>query len=109
MKKLAGRILSWASGAQDAAAEAVSASAGRCAQLARELAPVDSGELRSGIHVRVRGRHGADVVSSAAHSAMVEFGTSKMPPRPYMQPAAQAAREDYFSTAKRLIQGRDKT
>ena len=103
MKKLAGRILSWASGAQDAAAEAVSASAGRCAQLARELAPVDSGELRSGIHVRVRGRHDADVVSSAAHSAMVEFGTSKMPPRPFMMSAARAVEREFVRAAEEAL------
>ena len=108
MKKLLARLQALPDEMMRAASRAAAFAAERAAYNARELAPVDTGELRGSISFSAE-NGGAVVRAEAAHAAMVEYGTSKMPPRLYMQPAAQAAREDYFSTAKRLIQGRDKT
>ena len=53
-----------------------------CRRLAEEgvatavaLAPVDTGALRAGIHLAVRGDRSYLVVADAAHAAFVEFGT----------------------------------
>lgn len=73
------------------------------ADLARGLAPVDSGRLRDGIRVEAYGGTGAAVISAAAHSAMVEYGTSRMPPQPYLLPAAEAARVVYFEAAATAV------
>ncbi|WP_337177658.1 HK97-gp10 family putative phage morphogenesis protein [Paludisphaera sp.] len=69
---------------------------------ARTRAPVDSGELRDAIKVehppRLGSRSEAVVVVDPAdiegdyHPAYAEFGTSKMPARPFLTPAADAGR-----------------
>lgn len=84
---------------ENMAAEAVTASARRAAEIARELVPVDSGELRSGISAAPEDRLSAVVSSAAGHAAMVEYGTSKMAAQPYMQPAAEAERTAFFREA----------
>lgn len=79
-----------------AAAEAAAHAAASAAEYARCVAPVDSGELRAGISSGRTGTLSAAVRSSAPHSAMVEYGTSKMAPQPYMLPAAQATCGGFF-------------
>lgn len=69
------------------------------AREAARLAPVDTGALRSGIGSEDMGGGYAAVISAAPHSAMVEYGTSRTPPRPFMQPAAQAVRSEYIRMA----------
>ncbi len=69
---------------------------------ARTRAPVDTGELRDAIKVehppRVGSRSEALVVVDPAdiegdyHPVHAEFGTSRMPARPFMTPAAEAGR-----------------
>lgn len=58
---------------------------------ARELAPVDTGRLRSSIqHQTGRDRRGpyVDVGSFSVHYAVfVEFGTSRMRSQPFLRPA----------------------
>lgn len=70
------------------------------ARRARALAPVDSGELREGIGAHRGEGTGAAAVSAAPHGAMVEFGTSKIAPRPHMLPAAEGMRRAYFEAAR---------
>jgi len=94
MKHFALKVRRWAVRLEPAAAEAVSAAAQRGAEMARQLAPVDSGELRGGIMAHHGGLQ-AEVVSSAAHSAMVEFGTSRMAAQPYMLPMAREMRGEF--------------
>lgn len=84
MRRFEQRIRTWASRLEDAGAEAANASARRGAELARNSAPVDSGELRSSIGVR----DGA-VLAQAQHAAAVEYGTSRMAARPFMLPMAR--------------------
>lgn len=64
----------------------VSAIGERVAQSARELCPVDTGALRDSIEVSVQG-NSAVVSANTDYAAYVEFGTSKMPARPYLVPA----------------------
>ena len=63
------------------------------ADLAEQLAPFETGELRDSIHVEEGDRPGSyRVVASAPHAAFVEFGTHKMPAQPFLNPAAQRVR-----------------
>lgn len=72
--------------------------AGRLAQLAvaktaadieatgKTLAPVDTGNLKNSIFATV-GTLTAEIGPSASYGAYPEYGTSRMPPQPYMTPA----------------------
>lgn len=64
---------------------------------ARQLAPVDTGRLRSSIvHTPGRDSHGAfvDVGSNVVYAAFVEFGTSRGRAQPFLRPAlAEAVRD----------------
>ena len=55
---------------------------------AKTLAPVDTGNLRGSITTDARtGDLVAVVEATASYSAYIEWGTSKMQPQPFMQPA----------------------
>lgn len=49
----------------------------------------DTRQLDTSIHTVVVGRGRVNVESTAPYSAALEFGTSKMLPRPFMNPAAK--------------------
>jgi len=85
-------------------AGAVAASAARCAEYARAFVPVDTGALQAGIHTVSGGKYAASAVASAPYAAMVEYGTSKMAPQPYMLPAAHAAADGFFANARAELQ-----
>lgn len=70
--------------------------AGMIASLARELVPVDEGDLRDTIRVQPEPGTGKGQYTVAAGSkdvrypAFVEFGTVDSPAQPYMRPATDA-------------------
>lgn len=56
--------------------------------LAKQLAPVDTGTLRRSIHTEVAADGlSAAVGSDVEYAAAQEYGTSVMPPAPYLNPA----------------------
>lgn len=58
---------------------------------AKDLAPVDTGRLRASITTtRIEG--GAKVYTDVVYGPFVEFGTSRTPAQPYMQPAIAAVK-----------------
>lgn len=57
---------------------------------ARTLAPKDTHALEKGIKVRRRGK-GYEVISTEFYGHFHEFGTVKLPPRPFMTPAGERA------------------
>lgn len=62
---------------------------------AKMRVPVDTGDLRDAIHVERGGPATYSVLagdSDAFYGHMVEFGTSRTAPRPFMVPAAEASR-----------------
>lgn len=69
------------------AEQAVTRVAGGALATAQRLAPVESGALRANLRMRRRGSV-AVVESTLYYSAFQEFGTSKMAPNPFMEPAA---------------------
>lgn len=59
---------------------------------AKELAAVDTGEMRDKIHVEREEQGRYKVVAGAAHSIFVEYGTHKMAAQPFMTPASRQVR-----------------
>ena len=56
--------------------------------VAKELVPVDTGTLERSIHQEdVQGQLAVTVGTDVPYAEHVEFGTSKMPARPYLRPA----------------------
>ena len=102
---VAARISSIPAAAEAALNGAVQIAAASCAETARILVPVDSGALRASIAVASTGAGSANVRATADYAAMVEYGTSRMPPRPYMQPAALSARTVLPQTAIAAVRG----
>ncbi|MEM4417831.1 MAG: HK97 gp10 family phage protein [Nitrososphaerota archaeon] len=58
---------------------------------ARELCPVRTGRLRASIKAGREGPLRYVVEASAPYAGYVEFGTSRMPPKPFMGPAISIA------------------
>lgn len=73
-----------------ASSSEMTAAAAQLRDDARNAAPVDTGELKSSIHVR-GGKGYRDIIADARHAFFVEFGTSDTPPQPYMWPQVPAA------------------
>ena len=84
MARLAGPALGAATG------EAVMTAARAIEARARLLA--GDGSLAAGIVTERTGPASVEVRSTAPHAAVVEFGTSKRPERPYLRPAAAQQR-----------------
>ena len=99
MKRLEKKLLAWEEGMERVSAETFWTAAQRGAELARRMAPVDSGELRGGIRA-IREDGGAAVVSTGPHAAMVEYGTVKSAAQPYMLPMAQEMRAEFAELAR---------
>ena len=57
---------------------------------AKEACPVDTGRLRDSVTVEMSGLT-ASVGTSCGYAAYVEFGTSRMPARPFLEAGFQAA------------------
>lgn len=62
---------------------------------ARRQVPVDTGQLRDSLETMSHsgGMGGAVGAFGSAYAPFVEFGTSKMPARPYLLPAAERERQ----------------
>jgi HK97 gp10 family phage protein len=58
---------------------------------AKQLAPVDTGNLRSNIISHIAGIN-AEVVSGTEYSKYLEYGTSKIAARPFFTPSIEIAR-----------------
>lgn len=95
MKGFERKLRAWASRLDACGAEASFASARRGADMARSSAPVDSGELRGSISAEACGGSCASVQARARHAAAVEYGTSRMQPRPYLLPMARSMQAEF--------------
>lgn len=65
------------------------------AEKAKEMAPVDTGNLRASIRVERDGNNHA-VVTDVSYAPFLEFGTSRAPAQPFLGPAAESVRLDRF-------------
>lgn len=72
--------------------------------LAKARAPVDTGDLRDSISAKQVSPLAWKVEAEAWYAGMVESGTTKHPPQPFMVPAAEAVAPGYLIGLKRAIQ-----
>ena len=82
---------------------------------AKDLAPVDTGSLRKSIRVEKEGDLQVSVIAGGGgvinprtgrevdYAGYVEFGTSKMSPQPYMQPALEKNRDEILRIVKEKV------
>ena len=57
---------------------------------AKELAPVDTGNLRNSIDTQMSAENEVQVGSNVEYAKYQELGTSRNRPQPYLRPAAEA-------------------
>ena len=84
------------------AASAVAATTDAVADLMRESAPVDTGELRDSVEGQAAGLHG-EVRVTASHGVHVEYGTSRTPEQPFATPSAERGRRILPDEVKRHV------
>lgn len=72
------------------------------ASVARQLAPVDTGRLRSEISVSVTSGDGVVLESPTPYAVFVEYGTTVSPAQPYFTPGLEVAKQNYAKRLKRL-------
>lgn len=90
--------------ATDAAAEEI---AEEVAWDAEAMVPVDSGELRDSIEVeKTKDGYRVGPRDDVEHALFVEWGTSRSPAQPYMQPAAAGKQKKYRKVAAAEINRR---
>ena len=82
---------------------------------AKDLAPVDTGSLRESIRVEKEGDLQVSVIAGGGgvinprtgrevdYAGYVEFGTSRMSPQPYMQPALEKNRDEILRIIERKV------
>jgi HK97 gp10 family phage protein len=70
-------------------------------EVAKEGTPFDTGNNRSAIGV-LEGSNGSYAIgTTSGYGGYLEFGTKRMPARPYFLPAADAAKKNIESTSER--------
>ena len=80
------------------------AAAERVADIARGLAPVDTGWMRDNIKAVHLSKY-SQVVANAKYSGYVEFGTSRMAAQPYMRPAVQEHQREILNAVAEAMMG----
>lgn len=63
---------------------------------AKTLSPYDTGHNRDSLAYKMDGMNG-EVYTESGYGGWLEIGTTKMPARPYFQPAFEQTREDMRS------------
>jgi HK97 gp10 family phage protein len=70
---------------------------------AKDLAPVDSGLLRSSIHANFKGAFAGSISVNVDYASYVEFGTSKRRAQPYLTPAFQKNKAAFLANLKEAL------
>ena len=68
---------------------------------AKSLAPVDTGMLRNSIGSTISGLS-AEIGPTVHYAPYLEYGTRRMPPQPYMGPAAERRAEPFVKAIESL-------
>jgi len=64
---------------------------------------IDTSDLINSVHVEKEGSLTALVVEGAEYSADLEYGTTKMAPRPHLTPAVEKVRPEWSKGLKELF------
>lgn len=70
---------------------------------AKQLCPVDTGNLRNSIAHEMRSENTVAVGSNVHYAPFVELGTRKMRAQPYLRPAVENHREEYEKIIKQEL------
>jgi len=82
---------------------------------AKSFVPVDTGALRKSIRIEKKGKLQVSIVAGGGgvinprtgrevdYAGYVEFGTSRMNPQPYMQPALEKNRDEILRIVKEKV------
>jgi len=82
---------------------------------AKGFAPVDTGALRKSIRTEKKGKLQVSIIAGGGgvinpktgrevdYAGYVEFGTSRMSPQPYMQPALEKNRDEILRIVKEKV------
>lgn len=70
---------------------------------AKLRAPVDTGFLRNSIQMNSTGELSAEVIVGAEYGLYLEFGTSRMGARPFLNPAVEFARPAFEAAMRKLL------
>lgn len=70
---------------------------------AKATVPVDTGTLKNSIQAEQAGDLAWQVGTPVEYAPYVEYGTTKMAPRPYLGPAAEAVRGPFEQAMKHLL------
>lgn len=71
---------------------------------AKELTPVDTGNLRASIKVTPK-KLSASVGTNVEYAGYVELGTANQPPQPYLYPALMQNKEQILKDIANAIKG----
>ncbi len=71
-------------------------------RIAKSLAPVLTGHLKTSIATRIVGQCAADVIVGAAYAGFVEYGTSLMSAQPFMHPAFHQVSPKYLAALAQI-------
>ncbi len=89
--------------AKPEAARAASQTAMNAAAIARQLVPVDTGQLKASIYVEQTGETRFAVGASAPYAIFVENGTVHSPSQPFLKPALEFARKDFEAALREFF------
>lgn len=107
-RKLTLRLQGWIDGTVNRVEEVVAEYAEKIWEEAQKKVPVDTGNLRSTIEIRltksvfrgIRAKVGTDKTKYAIH---VEYGTQKMDAQPYMRPAFEKYRDAFIEEITKIL------
>lgn len=95
--------------AQQATEDVMRTTLGRTQRRAKQLAPVRTGFMQNSIEVYItestKARVMGEINAEADYSSFNEFGTYKMPARPFVAPAVKASEAWFNSTMKKKLEG----
>lgn len=70
---------------------------------AKRNSPVDTGALRASIHVAKDGKLSRIIGDGVEYGVYQEFGTSRMPGRPWLGPAMESQRDAFLAAWKAIV------
>jgi len=82
---------------------------------AKNFAPIDTGALRKSIRIEKKGKLQVSIIAGGGgvinprsgrevdYAGYVEFGTSRMAPQPFMQPALEKNRDEILRIVKEKV------
>lgn len=91
-------------GMEAKASNAVATTAANIAADAKDIAPVDTGNLRNSIRQKMKGPIEAEVRVNAEYAGYVEYGTTRAPAQPYLTPAVEMNKDNFERAISQVVE-----